>query len=378
MNDVDAKPLILIVDDIPENIRVIGQTLKQNEISCRLALAESGEAALNSVKRRKPDLILLDIMLPGMTGLDVCRKLKADAETEDIPVIFLTAKAGDAAVSEGLEAGAVDYISKPFSPLELLARVKTQLRIHHSEARVKTQAHELRQLLHVLCHDLLNPLNAMSASLQLTEDAPVLVTHDDDLRGMFMLAMNNAINTIELTRQISALDQGKMRLDICPVSLLALIDQSQKILAHRFKEKDVMPEVDIAPDHVVFAETTTLINSVINNALTNAIKFSYRGGIICIHSHKKDDRIELIIRDYGMGMPQRLLNDLFDINKPTTRCGTEGEAGTGFGMVLMRKLMHAYGGDVTIQSWLIPDASSGKRSGTEVHLHFIAAQQSTC
>ena len=119
------KPVILIVDDVPKNVQVLGNYLQQ--VDCDLAVAMNGHQALNTVSRLKPDLILLDVMMPSMDGHEVCRRLKRNNQTKDIPIIFLSAKSETEDIIKGFELGAVDYIAKPFIGCELLARVKTHL-----------------------------------------------------------------------------------------------------------------------------------------------------------------------------------------------------------------------------------------------------------
>ena len=124
-DDSSAKPVVLIVDDTPENLTIMNGLLKD---AYRTKVANSGERALKlAAAEPKPDLVLLDIMMPGMDGYEVCRRLKADAATHEIPVIFLTAKTQVEDESRGFEAGCVDYITKPISPPIVLARVRTHL-----------------------------------------------------------------------------------------------------------------------------------------------------------------------------------------------------------------------------------------------------------
>ena len=119
------KPVILIVDDVPKNIQVLGNYLRK--VDCDLAAAMNGHQALNTVSKIKPDLILLDIMMPDLDGHEVCRRLKSNEQTKNIPVIFLSAKSETDDIIKGFELGAVDYITKPFIGQELLARVNTHL-----------------------------------------------------------------------------------------------------------------------------------------------------------------------------------------------------------------------------------------------------------
>lgn len=121
------KKLILIVDDNPENIKVLGNLLKNNDYEVGASL--DGNKAFEFIKNEVPDLILLDVMMPGMNGFEVCEELKANVETRHIPIIFLTAKTSTEDIVKGFNVGGVDYVSKPFNSEELLARVKTHIEI---------------------------------------------------------------------------------------------------------------------------------------------------------------------------------------------------------------------------------------------------------
>ena len=139
---------ILLVDDQPANLQVLLETL--GSLGCKLLAAKSGEAALAIVQKARPDLILLDIMMPGIDGYEVCRQLKADPATEKIPIIFLSALDETADKVRGLQLGAVDYVAKPFQPEEVLARVTTHLTIHRLGREVQQQRDELEHELQVV------------------------------------------------------------------------------------------------------------------------------------------------------------------------------------------------------------------------------------
>jgi sigma-B regulation protein RsbU (phosphoserine phosphatase) len=139
---------ILLVDDQPANLQVLLQTLEG--LGCKLLVAKSGEAALAIAQKARPDLILLDIMMPGIDGFEVCRRLKADPATEKIPVIFLSALDETADKVRGLQLGAVDYVAKPFQPEEVIARVNTHLTIHRLGREVQKQRDELEHELQVV------------------------------------------------------------------------------------------------------------------------------------------------------------------------------------------------------------------------------------
>ena len=127
MDDNQSEPLILIVDDNPQNLQVLGKLL--TESGYKLCIAQSGQEALEYVRTRMPDLILLDVMMPEMDGYTVCQRLKEQQGFKHIPVIFLTARTDTADIIKGFEVGGVDYVGKPFNSIELLARVKTHVEI---------------------------------------------------------------------------------------------------------------------------------------------------------------------------------------------------------------------------------------------------------
>jgi two-component system, sensor histidine kinase and response regulator len=146
------KPIILIVDDVSRNIQVLGTLLKKTD--CELAVATSGQQALNTVARIKPDLILLDIMMPGMDGFEVCRKLKAGKETKNIPVIFLSAKNETVDIITAYELGAVDYLTKPIVGIELLTRVKTHLALGEAKKYLEEEMVARDKFFSIISHDL--------------------------------------------------------------------------------------------------------------------------------------------------------------------------------------------------------------------------------
>lgn len=130
-----SNPFILIVDDNPNNLQVLGSILEGK--GYEVALAQNGLLALDFIKKEKPDLILLDIMMPEINGYEICKKLKEDNETKDVPVIFLTAKTETEDIVRGFDVGAVDYILKPFNSAELLARIRTHIKLRQAQKEIQ-------------------------------------------------------------------------------------------------------------------------------------------------------------------------------------------------------------------------------------------------
>lgn len=223
----ENPPQILVADDTPENLQVVGEMLSR-QLSCDLSFATDGRQALESVKESPPDLILLDVMMPGMTGYEVCRVLKADPATAGIPVLFLTAKVDSADVVEGFEAGAVDYIAKPFHPAEMIARVKTQLRIRQAEAeRIKFEAQtrqlqkseSLGRMAGAIAHNFNNQLQAVLGNLELamadlSPGAPV----QENLRSALQAGHRAAEMSGLMLTYLGQSAAGQERVDLAGIS----------------------------------------------------------------------------------------------------------------------------------------------------------------
>jgi two-component system, cell cycle response regulator len=168
--DKQKQPLILIVDDAPQNLRVLGNMLK--EANYRIAVAEKGRQVLELVSTHEilPDLILLDVMMPGLDGFEVCTQLKKTSEVENIPIIFLTAKTATDTIEKGFQCGAVDYVTKPFNGTELLARVKTHLELKHAREELSTKNNELSEIRKKLDHAArTDPLTQIANRLDILE-----------------------------------------------------------------------------------------------------------------------------------------------------------------------------------------------------------------
>src|SRR5437879_1577935 len=163
-----AHSRVLVVDDVTRNLQVIG-TMLRNE-GYEVMPATSGAEALEGVRVQLPDLILLDLMMPEMDGLEVCRRLKVDPATRQIPVIFLTASNEMEHLVKGFAAGAVDYVTKPFNAPELLARVRTHLELKHARERLREMNNEKNEFMGIVAHDLRSPLGTIEGFSDLILD----------------------------------------------------------------------------------------------------------------------------------------------------------------------------------------------------------------
>lgn len=252
-------------------------------------------------------------------------------------------------------------------------RINLRLR-EEAEAQVAHLSLQRKQLIHVLCHDLGNPVASITGFMDYLahEDAALREQAVDMIRRSAIQAQS----IIDLIAKVQALESGKLTLEMQPHSLRALVTESVDLLAERVRKKKLQINLDLSPDLQVLVEKTSFVNSVVNNVLTNAIKFSERGSTIEIEARAipADDgaagepRVEMLIRDHGVGMPAELLANVFRDDRATNRKGTGGEAGTGFGMPLVRKFVHAYGGEIAVASIEAPAANCG----TEITLKLKA------
>lgn len=356
LNRPQPKNTLMIVDDEPKNIQLLGTLLTQSGYN--IIPATNGVKALEKLNKVRPDIILLDVMMPELDGFETCKRIKENPETADIPVIFLTAKVDKDDVIKGLTAGAVDYVTKPFNHRELLIRVKNQIDLINARHELEYQMNTTNELLHVLCHDLTNPIGSIASLLE------VVKTQDDlnQIGPMMTSAANDCLEIITLVKAMSAVEVGKTILCITKVDLHEIISSSLQTLSKPIKEKDIEIDFAVPENTFVMAEKVSLKNSIINNLLTNAVKFTHRGGKISISAEPVNENIVLCIKDSGIGIPTDIMDRIFHPGKAGTRKGTEGETGVGFGMPVIKKFMEKYNGTISIRS--------GIDEGTEIDLTF--------
>jgi signal transduction histidine kinase len=231
---------------------------------------------------------------------------------------------------------------------------------------------EIQELVHILCHDLLNPISCVIGMMEYYNDPNEMAeVMDAEGKELIVESLEQAINIIQMVRTMRALDSGKQKLSIQPVNLSSSLKTSLRMLRHRLTDKGITITSDVDKNHNVMAEEASLINSVMSNLITNSIKFSMEGSAVEIISQKDGEKVYMHVIDHGQGMSEEILKYIFDPSKPTTRPGTDGEKGTGFGMPLVKKFMEAYGGSISISSTLRKSGSD--RHGTKITLTFKSA-----
>ncbi|MDY0102358.1 MAG: hybrid sensor histidine kinase/response regulator [Lentimicrobium sp.] len=348
--------LILIVDDLAENLSILGNILRIE--GYQLAIANNGKQAITIAASRKPDLILLDVAMPEMDGLTACRELKAREETKDIPVIFLTARTDTEDVVKGFDAGAVDYILKPFKATELLARVSTQLEVKQSRDLIVKQKAELAELLvtkdklfSIVSHDLRSPFaGLLTLATMLVEDfesfsreeifesVGLIRNTSDHLHSL----IQNLFNWAKLQTHILSFSPVKLHL---PQEVHKITD----VLKLNSIKKDITIHQQIDNNIFVLGDAD-MLRIILHNLLVNAIKFSFKGGNIYIEAIQDQDVVTIYVKDEGTGMPPEKVKEIFEQGKTTSTSGTDNEPGTGLGLILCKEMAESMNGKFGLES----------------------------
>lgn len=368
----------MVVDDSPTTRLIVTDILTREGVT--FEEMENGVLAYQTLQS-KPDayhVIITDLHMPEMDGMELTKKIRGDLGLKEIPILILSGNADHEAKIELFKAGANDYLIKPFIQEELVARLGVHLEANLANRRLQesltdlkksqeeliVSSNERKELLHVLCHDLANPLASIVGILQLQDDD---IDIDLNEYGEMMLrSAQNGLEIIEMIRQLRALEDKKPRLTRESVNLKLALEESLSVLDHRLRKKQITVDYSIPDDLELNVEPVSFKNSILNNILTNAIKFSPRGEVITVIGGRSADQIVISIRDNGIGMPESVSSCVFDLSKTTSRPGTDGESGTGFGMPLMKKFTLANGGTVSVSSKTREE--SPHEHGTEITL----------
>ena len=347
---------ILIVDDIEQNLQVLGEILTAEGL--RFAAAMNGKKALEVVARRRPDLRLLDMLMPDMDGYEVWRQRKANPETADIPVIFLTAADDKERLVEAFEVGAVDYITKPFHSSELLSRIYAQLELQKTREALQDANEQLRQsnemkdrLFSLVAHDLRGPFQTFIST------ANLLTHYMDRLTKEQLVQMGHRLtetsqNLFTLTDNLLTWARVQMmQNNVTPqaVDIGVITSTCIELFGSRAIEKNIT-FINNASAGAVATVDVELFNTVLRNLLSNAVKFTPLGGTITIESNYADRAIYCSVADTGIGMSEDKIAKLFSRESHSTTAGTEGEKGTGIGLLLCKELLERNGGTITIES----------------------------
>jgi len=333
---------ILIVDDTPANLSVLVDTL--SETGYKLMVAEDGEDAIAQTARAQPDLVLLDVMMPGVDGFETCRRLKAQPVTRDIPVIFMTALTDTNEKVRAFAAGAVDYITKPIQHEEALARISTHLTIRRLRHELQQQLALKERFMRIAGHDLRNPLCLilMSGELARRRGATPAVAEYLESINSSAQQMRRIIDTFLNIRKPGDTQRGPM--DRSDLNLIAAAVAAQNEPAVERKNLHLILELG---DNLPLAKAEAgCIYQALSNYVSNAIKFHPPGGRIVVRTRLVDFRLRAEVQDTGPGVAleerPRLFGEYSRLSNPTTG----GEDSTGLGLSIVKQLVESERGSV--------------------------------
>lgn len=340
---------ILVVDDQPVNIQIVGSVL--GNLGCEIIPASDGATALKRVALRTPDLILLDLLMPGMNGFEVCLQLKLNPEWKEIPVIFLSAADDKDMIVRALNSGGVDYITKPFNQAELISRVRTQLALKTARDRLKQLLEDKDEMLGMLAHDLINYLVGMnmSAGLLCRQTGQFKDERMTQLAENILRTSGQSLTFVKDFLANSKTDHG-FTLNPAAVNLAdfaaAAIGQYQEVA----EQKKIKIQADFPVEAVIALADFSALDQILNNLISNALKFSLPDKRIFISVRPVGNRAECVIRDEGPGFTAEDKAGMFRRYGRLSARPTGGEPSTGLGLSIVLKLIQAMDGELLCDS----------------------------
>jgi two-component system sensor histidine kinase/response regulator len=360
---------ILIVDDVARNIQIVGNILSKEML--RIAYATNGETALQLAFSNDFDLVLLDIMMPGMDGFEVCRRLRENEKTADIPIIFLTAKSDVESMLTGFQLGAQDYVSKPFNASELIARVRTHLELREKkqqlsqmnqllEEKVKVRTIDLEkankqlfrlekaksEFLGIISHELRTPLNGI---IGLTQLLALTEVNSEQKRYLEFLEQTSQRLTrfAETALLITSLQADSLKVELFCSSASILFSSATEKLKHLINEKSIEIKINLELPDIRIVADTILINKSVSLLLENSIYHLPKHGVVSLSAYKENQKIVIEIRDNGKGFEEEVLVHL---NEIVSRNVTTVSEGVGLSIAAVKLIMDAHDGILQLKN----------------------------
>lgn len=348
---------ILIVDDVMSNVLLLKVLLTNEKFA--IATASNGRQALEQVEKENPDLVLLDVMMPDMSGFEVAQHLKSNPNTADIPIIFLTALNSTADIVKGFQVGANDFISKPFNKEELIIRVTHQISLVAAKRLILSKTEELQRtiagrdkLYSVIAHDLRSPMGSIKMVLNMlilnlpsekigAEMYELLTMANQTTEDVFSLLDN----LLKWTKsQIGKLNVVYQDVDLVEVTdgvieIFSMVASLKKIRIHEMKPEKMMVNADI-----------DMLKTVVRNLLSNAIKFNKENSEVLVKMEEVDGMAVVSVQDYGCGISEEGQKKLLHTDTHFSTFGTNNEEGSGLGLLLCKDFVVKNGGKLWFTS----------------------------
>ena len=364
-NDATPRPYVLIADDNADMRGYLARILRPHY---QVDLVADGGAALERIRARMPDLLLTDVMMPTLDGFGLVEAIRGDERTRPLPVILLSARAGEEARIEGLQAGADEYLLKPFSARELLASVASQIRLSHARAEslrlikenatvtetlnaALKDANRLKdEFLASLSHELRTPLNAILGYSRMLRDGLIpapKVTRTIETIERNATSLNQIVGDV---LDVSRIIAGKVRLDVQAVELPAVVENAIEAVMPAADARGVRLESIIDRGASPISGDPERLQQVVWNLLSNAVKFTNRGGKVRVRLERVDAHVELTVSDTGIGIAPEFLPHVFERFRQADSTMTRQRTGLGLGLAIARHLTEMHGGTIDVSS----------------------------
>lgn len=358
MKVIPQEYKILIVDDVLSNVLLLKVLLTGEKYT--IVTANNGKQALEQVEKEKPDLILLDVMMPDINGFEVAKILKSQSETCEIPIIFLTALNSTPDIVKGFQTGGNDFISKPFNKEELLIRVKHQISLIAAKRFIVAQTEELRKtiigrdkLYSVIAHDLRSPMGSIKMVLNmLTMSLPKEVIGEEmfDLLNTANQTTEEVFGLLDNLLKWTKSQIGRLNVVYQDYNIVEMIEGIIEIFTMLGELKQIKIRFIDHEDKVFVRADIDMIKTVLRNLISNAIKFSHDHSEIWIDLTVADGNAVVSVKDFGCGMDEDQQKKLLHTDTHFSTFGTNNEEGSGLGLLLCVDFVEKNGGRLWFES----------------------------
>jgi signal transduction histidine kinase len=338
---------ILVVDDEPNNFDVIETFLYQENY--QLFYAQNGKKAIASLERVKPDVILMDVMMPEMDGLEACQLIKENSPWQSVPIIMVTALTSKEDLARCLAVGADDFISKPINGLELRARINSMLRIKQQYDQLQELFQWQQDMVNMMIHDLRNSLAGMTLSAYMVLNYPSLPLEKQRNK------LNQIINTgeeiqsmINSLLMMAKLESGKMDLNYAPVELYSLCQSILTEFSAIAEQKNLKLISDLPQPGNLIKVDEPVLRRIIQNLISNAVKFYPANSKIFLRAYYlADGTAKVEVADFGPGVKKELQEKIFE--KYEIGNVIKNTHQTGLGLAFCKMAIEAHGGKISFQ-----------------------------
>lgn len=356
INRSDYK--ILIVDDVVSNVLLL-KILLTNE-KFQVCTAANGNQCIEMAQKEKPDLILLDVMMPDINGFDTAVILKKDETTRDIPIIFLTALNNPSDLVKGFQVGANDFLTKPFNKEELVMRVMHQIELVAAKRTIVRQNEELRRTINnrdkmysVIAHDLRSPMASIRMVLNLAVNVVSREMVGDEIFSLLDKANRESEETHDLLDNLlkwTKSQTGRLNVVYQDIDLDDIVPGVVDIFHMIAEMKKINLQYIPSNEKLIVHGDNDMMKTIIRNFISNAIKFSSEGKGVEVFCTREGDFARISVRDHGVGISPERVETIF--HKGDTTYGTSGEEGSGLGLQLCEDFARKNGGEAQVESVL--------------------------